>query len=729
MIRDAVLILLLILPAALRAEPARVISGEHGDFTRLVVELPTTDDWRLGRTATGYEFVTTGKTQPAYDLTGVWDRIARARLQALWADPQSGALTLTLACACHAFPYEFRPGMIVIDLRDGPAPPGSAFELALDGSPVPLADRAAVQADAQPASLGVTGYDWLSAESTTMPDRAAALPDLALPTGGISLGPIRDELLEQISRGAAEGVVDMTLPGKPPTVAGADQADLPWSRIRIGELPGVNAGTASQPDDPVQPDGSACLPDADLAIGNWGTDEPGSVQLAKARAGLLGEFDAPDPEAVKQTIRAHLFLGFGAEAMQYAALLDPDPADAEIRLYLDLGRIIDGLESPSSGFSRMLGCDGAAAMWAALLHARLPTGPEVNSAAIARSFAALPPHLRQHFGPELAQKLLDRGDAEPARMIRAATARTPWVPPEEIDLLEAKAGLRQGNLDAAEAHAAAAIAGGADEIEAVLTLIEAGFRKGAPLTPDLADTARSFLNESRGTVQEAGVRRALVLALALSGQAHEAVEAVVDAPLAVSDLWQVLNLRATDDAFLELAVVAEGALPPQTTPEVAMAVASRLVSLGFAEAALVWLGVTDASATAERRLIAARAEQARGDSRKAVDLLQGLDSEAVAALRAEAMAQLGRFDPAMSAYQAAGNDAAAQRLMTWQKDWARLKEDGPEAWKAAAGFVVSDLPAEPGMLAQGSALLQDSQAARQAIADLLATVPGAGEGL
>lgn len=722
MIRAAFAFFLLLGPAAVCAETARIISGEHADFTRLVVELPAALDWQLGRTATGYEFVIKGTTQPTYDLTGVWDRIPRSRLQALWADPESGALRMTMSCPCHAFPFEYRPGMIVIDMRDGPAPKGSAFELALDGTDAAVADASEDTADARPFSGEGTVYNWLDPVNAGVSEAAASRPEIPLPTGNVSLNPLRDELLEQISRGAAEGVVDMTLPGKAPTVAEVSRDSLPWSRIRIGEMPGVEARTLRTSEPQMQPDGSACQADDTLAISDWGTDEPASVQLANARAGLLSEFDVPDPEAVKHTMRVHLFLGFGAEAIQYAAFLDPQPADDDLRLYTDMARIIDGLENPSSVFSPMLNCDGPAALWAALLHTRLPTGPGVNPAAIVRSFAALPPHLRNHLGPELAEKLLDRGNAEEARMIRDAMARTPWVAAEEIELMEAKADLSDGNLDVAATRADAAIAGGADGIEAVLTLVEVAFRKGEPVTPDLAEMARSFLNETNGSDKEAAVRRALVLALGLSGQTSAAMEEVTHLPLVVSELWQVVSTRANDDSFLEFAVLPAGSQPPQTVPAVATMVADRLVSLGFAEAALVWLGPVDDTADPERRIIAARAEQARGDARRALALLQGLDGTAVESLRAEALVQLGTLDVAAAALRTAGEDEAAGRLMTWQGNWARLAEDGPAAWQTAAGFAVAARPAETGLLAQGEALLMDSQSARQAVTDLLAAV-------
>lgn len=723
MIRIALALVLALLPVVLCAQTARIISGEHADFTRLVVELPTAVDWRLGRTASGYDFVTTGETQPGYDLTGVWDRIPRARLQSLWADPENGALRMTMSCPCHAFPFELRPGVIVIDLRDGPAPRGSVFERALDGTAVRVGDAPLVRPGAAPTPVGEAVYDWLDPTVVERADRSLPPADLPFPVGRLSLDPLRGELLEQLSRGAAEGIVDMKLPAKPGPMAEVNHTDLPWSRFRIGERPGVEAGSDRAGAGAMQADGTACLPDARLAIGDWGTDEAGSVQLANARSGLLGEFDVPDPDAIERTMRVHLFLGFGAEAIQYAALLDPQPADAEIHLYSDLARIIDGMESPASAFTGMLGCDGAASLWAALLYTRLPAGPDVNSAAVVRNFAALPAHLRQHFGAELVDKLLDSGDAEAARMIRDTVARTPWVPAAEVDLLQARADLAAGRPDQAAAHAETAIAGGASGSAPAIALIEAAFRKGAPVPPDLAETVRSFLKEAEGTVAEPDLRRALALALALSGQAEKAVAEGAGAPHAVSDLWLALGMRASDDAFLNLAVVAPGSSPPPTTAAVATLVSDRLVTLGFPEAALSWLGPVDADAAPDRRIIAARAEQARGDSRRALELLQDLSGTEIAAVRAVALMQLGKLDPAMDALRAAGDEGEAQRLLTWQRDWTRLHADGPEVWRAAAGVAVTDTPLETGLLAQGSTLLEDSQSARQVVADLLAAVP------
>ena len=719
MIRLFVLLMALATPIA--AETVKVVTGEHETFTRLVLELPEAGDWRLGRTATGYEFTTVAGSPPRYDLTTVWDRIPKSRLQAIFADPETGRLRLTLACACHAFPFEYQPGMVVIDLRDGPAPPGSVFEAALD---------AAVPSDSQVADIRVSQpkpgtYDWLAAPP---PTRLAAdpAPEMPLPSGAVSLAPLRDALLQEISRGAAEGIVDMT--GPPPAVPAAAKAevDLPWSRIVIGEMPGVLAGPDRKSPNEMQADGAACTPDATLAIADWASEAPAAQQLAAARAGLMEEFDLPDPQAIRHAVRTHLALGFGAEALQYLGFLD-QTTDPDLAIYASMARIIDGQDDPASPLGRMLACDTAAALWAALLHDRLPAGSGVNTNAVLRSFSALPAHLRRLFGPELAERFLLSGNAEAARMLRDATARAPDMALQDLDLVDARSGLANGRAEEAANLAEAALNGGAAAgMAAVITLVEARFALAEPITPDLLATVQSYQLEAAGTPTEAGLQRALALALALSGQPSAALEAARPVPDTLADVWRAISLRATDAQLIDVAVLPDGAETPQVAGEVALGLAARLTDLGFADAALAWLD-RSADAAPGFALAAARAELLRSDAGAALALLDGESGTEAEGLRAQALERLGQLGPAAEAWRAAGDAAQAGRLAAWRRDWAGVSPGDTAPWADAAGLAVARVPGtgpeEDGLLARGSALVEDSASARRAIETLLAAVP------
>ena len=117
-------------PAA--AQVVTVKSGEHGDFTRIVLSLPVSGDWRLGRTPDGYEVAIT-QGRPNYDLSDVYRLIKPDRLRSIWADPGTGLLQLGIGCSCHVIPFEFGPSNLVIDIREGSPPVGSSFEVPLAG--------------------------------------------------------------------------------------------------------------------------------------------------------------------------------------------------------------------------------------------------------------------------------------------------------------------------------------------------------------------------------------------------------------------------------------------------------------------------------------------------------------------------------------------------------------------------------------------------------------------
>lgn len=704
-----VLAVLLALTGAASAETARVYSGEHADFTRLVVELPKETGWTVGKTPMGYAFAATGEGQPVYDIATVWDRIPKTRLQALRSDPATGALQLTLACACHVFPFEYQPGIIVLDIKPGPAPSGSAFEQAFV-----LPDQGA--SDPVLAATKPPAYDWLDAEASA-PDPT---PDLEtdLPTGETSLDPLRAELLEQISRGAAQGVVDMALPGKPVELAPEDRGALPWSQIIIGPPADVMITDDTERTEERTPEGQACLADAVFALADWGGNRRPLDLLAEARSDLYEEFDTVDQVAALRAVRLHLYLGFGAEAAQYAALLDED-ATGEGAVLRSLAKLVDGEGDPVSPFADMLGCDTAAALWAALAQPDFPAGAVVNTDAIVRSFLALPPHLRASLGPRLTETLLAHGDQAAAQILRNAIERTPDVSSAAVALLDAQANLHDDNGDAALDHAQTAVAEDGSGIAEWLTLVEAHFQKLQPMTAEQVVTLQSFEGELENLGLRHDLHRALALANILSGQAQAGFRIAETEGLPLSDPWKAAVALATDDDFLRLAVPNTS---PDVTTEVETAIATRLANLGFPDAAVAWLGPITAADSPERRRLAARVELARGDARQVIALLDGLTNPEDEELRARALVQLGQIPAARDAYTAGGQTDQALRLATWEGDWADLTPEAAPLWADAVPAPAADPSGDLGPLARGEAILAATAASRLSVETLLAEI-------
>lgn len=708
MIRAA--LLLLACTTCASADPARVLSGEHGDFTRLVLELPDSQGWTLGRTETGYGFATEDAEQPQYDLTSVWRRIPRTRLANLAADPKTGFLMIDLGCDCHVFPFEYQPGVVVLDIKAGAAPTASAFEQ----------DFGAAQsaAPSEPVTSAPSAYDWLGSRDGTKAASATGFP-LPMPTGNVSLKPLHDELLEQIARGAADGIVDMELPADPGT-AELGLQDLPWSNIHLGEAAGLRV---TDPDTFVEGTlATSICPEPELLdLPAWGAEEAPMDLLAGTRNGLFGEFDAPETDTIIQSTQHLLYLGFGAEAYQTAKLAGDD-AHEELGLYKSIALIIDGEPDPQTPFAKLLDCDSPAALWAALAHDRLPINRGIRRDAILRAFTGLPPHLRRHLGPRLVEKFLALDDAEAARMVRDAMERAPQAEAATVALLDAKEQLHREDAAAAQTYAEDAVALDGDEPDALLVLVEAHFRRLEPLRPETADILQSLQGVAEGTSLGPGIDRAVVLSLALSGQT-DAAFGKNPTGQDLADLWRVVANQATDDDFLKRAVLPAAATPPSLHADVAGAIAKRLIALAFPDAALTWLGPPSLADPADKLRLAAEAYILQGDARSALTWLDGQDDPEASALRARALLQLDDLSEAEAALLAAGDAESTTRLSAWKGDWAKLDPSLPDPWqKAAAGVASGTDEQSAGLLGRGASAVETSATARAAVEALLASV-------
>jgi hypothetical protein len=697
------------------AETARVYSGEHGGFTRLVVEIPAETEWTVGRTKEGYAFAVRQGAQLDYDLSGVWQRISRTRVSALQVDPETGALLLSLACDCHVFPFEYQAGSIVLDVKPGQPPAGSAFEAPFEGTTLEAAG------DELAKATSAASYNWL----TDVPASSVQFPTtvpLPLATGEVSLDPLRDALLERLARGAADGIVDMGRVMPKRREIGPQPEDLPWSTVKLGEQPGVRV---TDPDAFVPGAGPAgsCPAEGLLDIASWGGSGSPLDLLAAARSGLYGEFDVADPESVLRSVRSHLFLGFGAEAAQLADLGTAAGGDEVMALYRSMARTLDGNTDPGTPFAKMLDCDGPAALWAALARDRLPPGKGVNREAVLRSFLALPAHLRAQLGKSLAEKFLALDDQDAVRTIRDAMERTPNIDAAAVALLDAERELQQGNADAAQTHAEEVVSLEGNGAEGLVALVEAHFQKHAPIGPEVAEALRSGRGEASGTEMAIEVERAIVLSLALSGQVDAAFQHEGAEGDTLVDLWDVVQSLADDDDFLRHAVLPAGASAPNVASDLSLQVSRRLLSLGFPDAAMTWIGSVRPDDAFDRRLVAAEAALDLGDARLSVDLLAGLARPEADEIRAQALLQIGDLAAAEHALAASGQTEAASRTTLWERDWTSLDPATPEIWQSAASLTQSvEQDTESGLLGRGAQAVEASVTSREAIEALLTSV-------
>lgn len=715
------ILILVCLAAPAYAAPVTIRSGEHEGFTRLVLDFGALVDWQVGRSPDGYALQLRGSPPQTYDLTQVFNLIGKGRLAAIWADPQTSQLNIGIACPCHAIPFEFRPGILVIDLRDGPPPKGSSFELALDGTAVPVLDAKPVPRPRTRPHVTGQSYDWQRRAVAELRAVPPAVTEQNAGFGDPTLQILRDSLLHQLGRGAAQGIVDLALP-KTASNGAKPQSTLVAARVALGELPGISIGTGPADDKDIAADGQDCPTAETLDLSTWGTDAPVSQQMAAPMAGLVLEFDHPDPVAVERAVRFDLFLGFGIESRQVMQAFPVEVPDQP--LLLSLGHILDQDSDLNPAFRGLAACDTPAALWAMLSDPAPVAGDAVNINAVLRAFSELPIHLRRHLGPELAQRFLALGDDKTAMTIRNAITRAPGKAGPQVGVMEAQIDMSQGDPAAAEIRLKAVLAdGGPEAPEALVALTEARIAQNLPVGADLVTALESVLVEQTGTDQQVKTRRALGLAQAASGDFDSAFVSLGNAPDAGPDLWRILSKIGSNQALLAHAVLSSAQDLPTATAETRKDIATRLLGLGLAEQSLRWID----SDAGQNNLLLGQIHLARLDGQAALAALTGVPEETAAPLRAAAFNIMGDNPAAAQVFADLGDTEAERRASARARDWPQTARLSPDDWggvveKLMPTAGIDTAPETTASLALGHQIIENTAQTRSNIVALMAKV-------
>ncbi|PQO23418.1 hypothetical protein C2I36_08230 [Rhodobacteraceae bacterium WD3A24] len=541
-------------PAA--AERVEVLSGEHGDFSRLALVLDRPTEFALTPTDAGYR-LRFARDDIIFDLDGVFRYIPRDRLADLapLSGPEGAGLAMTLGCDCIVEAFVDRPGLVVVDIRTGgsptatPPPRPRPARLTNAGARPPRPRPVTARAPDPPGdgrAIDAAPIFWrehpemlearaelASAEGSAerlRPQRSRrADPDGE--AGTPSPEAAREHLLRQLGRAAAQGLISADLAGpappaapdapparadtphRPPEMPPPDAPPTGDNSARSGAAPAaagghINLRARSAVDaalgldalrDALAPGGRLCAEPAAFALGGH-SDAPAAIDaLSVQRRGLVGEFDDAVPEAVEALARTYLSLAFGAEARATLEAFPLDLPDGDIlRAMAD---IVDGRPPTRPGrLAGMTACNGPAALWSVMARPELPEDADVNTGAVRRSFSALPRPLRRQLGPGLARRFLDAGDGEVARAIRAATARASDGRGARLRLLDGLLALEAGRIAAAERHFDSVRRGNTPAApEALLRLARMRLERDAPVGDDVIADLSARAEEFRGS--------------------------------------------------------------------------------------------------------------------------------------------------------------------------------------------------------------------------------------
>lgn len=727
-----------VLATAPGAETIRIRTGDHADFTRVVLYLPPGGEADVSKDGDRIR-IGPGGTASGFDSEGMFDRISRNRIAAA-RTLRDGRLELALACPCGHEVTNGRGRLLILDVTDRRSEEkavrlrfgGTLSEvdsaLAQDrtlsfpeSSPKPTANvRREPPNSVPPPALGPTDDDYLARQARVL--------------------AAEERLVQQLARATTQGLLDRTTratapkpaerPARPPL---APPSTPPGRESPLRAESVIDRDRSIQQlDAPTTSAGDSCHDDETLDAAAWGGTAPFGVELGRLRAELYDALDTPSPEARFDLARFYIHYGFGAEAIQ---LLEEAPDQGETwRLLLSMARIVDsGHDSAPGAFHGMSDCDSNAALWGVLAQDPLPPDLRLERKAILRGISGMPLELRRHLAPMLAKRLTEAGEPDLAESVLRTLRGAPQPADPSEAFARARIAVERGATTEAEPLLAGVAEANAPESPSALAaLIDSLIDKGDPVPPDLVDLADAYAVELRGQPDGPLAAEAAILAIAANGRHTEALDRLdarddaegVDWMATRSRIAALVTRDADDPSFLGLSRRIGERTPEDLDPAVANAMAERLVDLGFGDAALsVLVGPSDGKINRDRRLLRARIALEDRRPRRAEAELVGLDGPEVDLLRAEAASLTGDHDKASRAFAALNDTARAQREAWRAGEWSRL-EDGPDRTLSRAGALISAqqdaAPSdEEGVLARNRDLLDRSGTSRDVLDQLL----------
>lgn len=774
MTRWLILFLWLFTAKAVIAETVPVRTGQHAGFTRIVFPLASRTQVDVSQEK-GRVILRFGRGPLEFDTSESFRRIDGRRIRGI---KQTGpdTLSIDLNCRCGVESFWFNGSSFVVDLA-GDAPLDFADEptrssrkvvpfarlssqLSFGGAPKLIAP--VVESSPAPASSQQTVDAQIASQKDTTPVEIA--PNLTLPSdfGSALSAPRRfvlnetvfqeatarkervndaeQQLLRQLSRAATMGLLtpsdtaladrveqrgqeeapDVPLPDPEPVLPATVESPRMQLRAKssmdrdLEQLAEILGGVPE----------SECLPASVLDIARWGDDRPFADQISEKRQAVVAEFDEVTENAQIDLARQYLFFGFGPEAQQAIAGIPPD---ATTTLLSDIAHIMEHDAAPAGSRLRQeVSCAGPNALLAVLSIESLPFGETVNESGILSTFGGLPSHLRLLFAPRLNRRFLEAGRNEAAASIIRMTDRGRQE--NSPDLEFAKAQTELGNGEKAKALPRLDAISSADaEVspDAMLQYVGELLGEDGPIPSRTVSLLGVMSVEQRGTKYELELRSLLVRSLARNGVIEEAFSEFASLEPAISEtaadrlkdelLGTVTDLSPDPDFLLRvlpLGTSERGKLTART----GNAIASRLIGLGFHEAAQEFIpSDVPGEDGRERRVLRSTAFLAGGSGELALAELMGLEGEQVERLRADAFAAIGDHAQSSAILKSLDPDAAV-RAATRANDWRELADTATGPTQDFARLLLEpeppdfDLSQEP--LARSRALLQQSEAAR-----------------
>lgn len=761
-----------LLPLISFAQIVTIRSGEHREFTRIVVPIPSGGSWDIEQNGQTIS-VTVPNFAGNFDTSRMFELIPRERIVAALAD--GNTLALTLGCDCGVAPFVTRDRFLVLDIATRDTALTAPYFEPLS-MPEPSIMTEAVSKIEDTEDIPVTSVPPLTVARASKPKPPTVRLPLVTQRSGLSLSPhlkpadlpqrLRDSLSQteqealnamqqrlakELSAAATRGVLT-PLPGRSidaitseglsekPEFQDPDQAinTVPNAARSVTNSIRVTSSIdmpilEKRVQEAVTRAGLTCPTNEEVNVSAWADDQPFHMQLGLAREMLYGEFDKLDRKGAVNLARIYIHFGFGAEALRILTL-DPEVMRKEPMLK-DLAHIMEFGTAPADSELKMLiDCETDVALWAILSQDTLDVAHSIDPSFALGALNRLPVNLRKFIAPALSQRLLSHGDTEAAATALRNIERLPSALPSAAKLAQANIAIDKGDLAEGSETLEEVINDNAlQSPKALITLVETKLEANQPIDPETAGLIEAYAKELSGSDIGPALRRAHVLALIKSGQFDRGFSAIqefngnTEEEAAIALRQQVLKevtATAGDVVFLEYLFEQSDRDLERLPNRSKLTLASRLVDLGFPEkASEIAVGMSKKPLNPDRQLLLAEIALRLEDPERALAELENAEGEKTDLLRARAELMAGAHREAANLFQRANqpDKALSAAWLADSLDLGILRDDPVFGPILALAESPIEATAEPdGMLERSDLALQESEAARQTLADFLA---------
>jgi hypothetical protein len=307
---------------------------------------PTTE-WSL-ETGGGEAVIFFPGRRLEFGLRDVFARIPRTRVTGIETDvtERGTRVAVSLACDCRISASFVDGRFLALDVSDRDAPLNQAeaaaaaaeepaARAARETAAVASAESVLIEQIARAADQGVVVMS--PPEDATTEEKEPAAPAEPREVAAAQKEPPALQAPEAEPEGAAEGRPEPD--GAPMAVATAEPeaAPAPETLAELALVDQIEAMTVYDRDDaalaarraaPEVPE--PCVADEALDVGRWTDGSPMRLQTPALMRRVVGEFDRPEPDALRDLARLYVRFGFGAEAETLLTQFDANLADGPL---------------------------------------------------------------------------------------------------------------------------------------------------------------------------------------------------------------------------------------------------------------------------------------------------------------------------------------------------------------------------------------------------------------